>query len=100
YAVGSVAALLVLIYLVGLALVLSDFMALVFGAPPLFRAISLLPWPILLLVMGMLGLAVWLWVRGVWRVGGRILYSAGAVIFAALIWQLWYWNLLTAWFTL
>ncbi|MEX1020769.1 MAG: serine hydrolase domain-containing protein [Litorilinea sp.] len=100
YAVGSVTALLVLVYLVGLALVLSNYMALVFGAPPLFKAISLLPWPLLLLVIGMVGLAVWVWMLGVWRMGGRIFYTAVALIFAALVWQLWYWNLLTAWFLL
>lgn len=99
-AIGLASALLVLVYQIGLGVAFRDPMAVAFGLPPIFDFIGWLPLVLVVLVAGMVGFAVWQWIGGGGRIGNRIFYTAAALVFCGLMWQLWYWNFLLAPFIL
>ncbi|MCP5095178.1 MAG: hypothetical protein GY943_06470, partial [Chloroflexi bacterium] len=47
-----------------------------------------------LMVLTLPLLTAWAWVRGWWKLGGRIHYTLVTLSTFALIWWAWYWQLL------
>jgi CubicO group peptidase (beta-lactamase class C family) len=84
------------LYLIGYALVLSNPnpVELLYGDPPLLRAVEVLPLPIVVLAAGALALAVPVWMRRYWGLAGRVHYTLVALAGLAFVWFLYYWNLL------
>jgi hypothetical protein len=92
---GGASALSIL-YLIGYALVLSNpnRVELVYGDPPLLRAVEVLPLPIVALAAGALASTVPAWRKRYWGVAGRVHYTLVALAGLAFVWFLYYWNLL------
>jgi CubicO group peptidase (beta-lactamase class C family) len=87
-------ALLLLLYLIGFGLALSDPFVLAYGVPPLLRAVTVLPWLAGLLALGALIYAVRVWREAWWSRNGRIHYTLILLTIFAFIGWLNYWNLL------
>jgi CubicO group peptidase (beta-lactamase class C family) len=85
-----------ILYLIGYALVLSNPnpVELLYGDPPLLRAVEVLPLPIAVLALGTLAFTVVAWRRRYWGVAGRVHYTLVALAGLAFVWFMYYWNLL------
>lgn len=95
---GGAGALSVL-YLIGYPLALSviarsNLLELVYGDPPLLRAMQVLPLLIIALAAAALAFTVVVWRRRYWGVAGRVHYTLVAAAGLAFVWFLYYWNLL------
>jgi CubicO group peptidase (beta-lactamase class C family) len=64
-----------------------------FGTPPLLSVVLVLPWLLAGLAAALAVLTVQAWRHGGAGLGSRIHLSALAVVAAAVLWWLWYWNL-------
>jgi CubicO group peptidase (beta-lactamase class C family) len=79
----------------GLAWVLSDAKEIAFGLTPGLRGLLAVPQVCVLLAgLTVVGCVV-AWVKGYWRVTGRLHYTLVALAGLGLTWFLYYWNLLT-----
>jgi len=87
-------AVLNLVFLLVLALTLSDIGNVIFGLPDWLAALFFVPWLAAVLAAALVVFAVLAWVRGWWTVWGRLLYTLLALLSAGYVWFLWYWNLL------
>ena len=94
--VGWATALILLIYLVGFLVAFRDPLQLVFGLPPIFNYIGWLPLLSVPLVVAMWVFAGMAWRGTFWRPWARIFYTLIALLAAAVLWMLWYWNFLQA----
>lgn len=84
--------LLALLFLVGFVSVFSS-PETVFGISPWARSLFLLPLPITILAVGMVGFTILAWARRWWSLAGRIHYTLVALAGLAFSWWLAYWNL-------
>jgi len=85
---------LLLVFLVGLAIILSDPNQIAYGVSPFFHALLVLPLLASALTLCALASAVWAWKRRYWRFVGRVYYTLVALAVVAMLWWLDYWNLL------
>jgi hypothetical protein len=86
-----------LVYLAALALMaasLADPLEIAFGLPPGFRIGAALALVAGLLALGALALAVVVWRRRFWGLGGRVYYTAVALAGLVFLGQLAYWRIL------
>ncbi|NIO49623.1 MAG: serine hydrolase [Candidatus Aminicenantes bacterium] len=90
---GGMSALYI-IFLIGMFSVVSDYMELIFGVPPLLKILLILPILSALLTIGALFFAYIGWKNKYWTVCGRLHYTL--VVLASLVFLcfLAYWNLL------
>jgi hypothetical protein len=84
------------VFLICLITALSDPNQVVFGAPLMLRVGMGFSSAAAILTAGVLGAAVWIWVRRRGSVWGRIGYSIVALALVSACWQAWHWNLLGA----
>jgi CubicO group peptidase (beta-lactamase class C family) len=83
---------LILLFLTGFVGIFSNPQT-VFGLSPWARAIFLLPLPIAILAVGMIGFTIPAWTRRWWSLPGRVHYTLVSLAGLAFIWWLAYWNL-------
>lgn len=88
------AAFLFLIFLLGMAIVLSDPNQIAIAIPTALSVLLAFPIVAGLLTLVAAYFTVLLWRRGEGRLTGRVLYSAAVVSFVLFVWQLHVWNLL------
>jgi CubicO group peptidase (beta-lactamase class C family) len=80
---------------IGLAWVLSEPDDIAFGLTPRLRALLAVPQVCVVLAgLTLIGCIV-AWIKGYWRITGRLHYTLVALAGIALTWSLYYWNLLT-----
>ncbi len=84
---------LFLIFIFGLAGVMSNYMELMFGVPPMLKTLSLLTMIAVILTVGMFLSLLLVWKKGYWTVCGRIYYTSIFLASCAFIWFLNYWHL-------
>jgi CubicO group peptidase (beta-lactamase class C family) len=84
--------LMVLLFLVGFMSVFSS-PETVFGIPSWARSLFLLPLPIAILAVGMLGFTILAWARRWWTLPGRVHYTLVTLAGLAFSWWMAYWNL-------
>lgn len=84
---------LFLIFIVGMVGVMSDYMELMFGVPPLLKILSVLTMLAVILAVGVLLILFLVWGRGYWTICGRIYYTLIFLASCAFIWFLNYWHL-------
>jgi CubicO group peptidase (beta-lactamase class C family) len=83
---------LILLFLTGFIGIFSNPQT-VFGLSPWARALFLLPLPISILAVGMLGFTILAWARRWWSLPGRVYYTLLTLAGLAFTWWLAYWNL-------
>lgn len=91
---GWALAALVLVFWITFTVFSGDIYNLVFGLPPVLQGALVLPWIIAVLAPVVTALAVWLWVRRVWTLAGRIGYTLLALAGLVQVWLLAFWNML------
>lgn len=84
---------LFLIFIFGLAGVMSDYMELMFGVPPMLKTLSVLTMIAVLLAVGVFLSLFFVWRKGYWTICGRIYYTMIFMASCAFIWFLNYWHL-------
>ena len=84
---------LFLIFIFGMVGVLSNYIELMFGAPPMLKTLSVLTMIAVLLTVGVLLSLLLVWGRKYWTVYGRIHYTLIFIASCAFIWFLNYWHL-------
>lgn len=82
-----------LIFIFGMVNVLSDYMELMFGVPPMLKSLSVLTMIAVILTVGMLLSLLLVWGKRYWTVYGRIHYTLVFFASCAFIWFLSYWRL-------
>jgi len=85
---------LYILFLIGMFLVVSDQMELMFGVPPLLKIVLVLPIISALLTIGALFFTYVAWKNKYWSVCGRVHYTLVALASLAFLWFLIYWKLL------
>ncbi len=84
-----------LVFAIGLAVVLAGGVEqFIYGIPPLFGVLLVLPMLAALLSLGMLGFSAIIWKHTLWTRGRRIHYSLLTASNLSFVWFLDYWNLL------
>ncbi len=86
--------LLQVVFIAGLAVLLSDIEKLMFGVPPIMKILLALPLVSIVLLIGTFFYAVSAWVRGYWTGCARIHYALVFLAGLAFLFFLHYWNLL------
>ncbi len=88
------ASALLLIFIFGMAVVLSNPNDIVYGIPMSLKILLVFPILAAALSIGVLIYTVFIWMFGKGRVLGRVYYTILSFTLIAFIWQLHYWNLL------
>lgn len=91
--VGGLMSAFYLIFIIGTAGVLSNYMEIMFGVPPLLKTLSILTLIAVLLTVAMLLLLLLVWGRGYWTICSRIHYTLVFLAGCIFIWFLSYWHL-------
>jgi CubicO group peptidase (beta-lactamase class C family) len=94
-ALGWVLSALCLVFLAGLVMALGDPEQIVFGTPLVLKRLLLLPQFCLFITCLTVVASITAWVKGYWRISGRMHYTLVALAGVAFCWFLSYWNLLT-----
>ena len=81
-------------FYVGLMIVLSDPVAIVYGVPTALKVLLILPLISIVLAVWMLVNAVRLIADNRYRLSGRAFYAFISLVAVAALWQLYYWNFL------
>lgn len=84
---------LFLIFIFGMVGVMSNYMELMFGVPPMLKTLSVLTMIAVILTVGVLLSLILIWGRKFWTVYGRIHYTVLFLAACAFIWFLNYWHL-------
>jgi len=82
-----------LTFIFGMVGVLSNYMELMFGVPPMLKTLSVLTMIAVFLTVGVMLCLLLVWGRGYWTVYGRIHYTLIFLASCAFIWFLNYWHL-------
>jgi len=84
---------LFLTFIFGVVGVMSNYMELMFGVPPMLKTLSVLTMLAVILTVGVLLSLLLVWGKGYWTVCGRIHYTLIFLASCAFIWFLNYWHL-------
>ena len=82
-----------LAFILGMAGVLSNYLEIMYGVPPMLKTLSVLTMLAVLLTVGALLCLLLVWGRGYWTICGRIHYTLVFLASCAFIWFLNYWHL-------
>lgn len=91
--VAGLMSALFLAFIIGMAGVLSNYLELMYGVPPLLKTLSVLTMIAVILSVGVLLCLLLVWGRGYWTVCGRIHYTLVFLAGCVFICFLNYWNL-------
>lgn len=83
-----------LVFLIGMIAVLSNFMELMFGVPPMLKTLSILTLIAVILTVGVFLSLLLVWSRDYWTICGRVHYTLVFLAGCLFIWFLSYWHLL------
>ncbi len=84
---------LFLVFIFGLVGMMSNYMELMFGVPPMLKTLSVLTMIAVILAVGVFLSLILVWRKGYWTVCGRIYYTSIFLASCAFIWFLNYWHL-------
>lgn len=91
--IAGIMSWLFLIFIFGMVGVMSNYMELLFGVPPMLKTLLLLTMIAVIFTVGVLLSLILIWERKFWTVYGRIHYTVLFLAACAFIWFLNYWHL-------
>jgi len=92
--IAGVMSMLLVLFVLGMATVLSDQMNIMFGVPPLVKILLVLPLISVVIAIAALIVTVLAWKKKYWSWCSRLHYTLVVLAALAFIWFLNYWNLL------